>query len=93
MCTKSEPPTSITYGKYSQFPECSQYIEQTFLKEDYQKFTKNLTPFLVLNPVYGHYEKRNGPGTSHHFLFRLPNMFRSSLFLVIHYLVNFDAFI
>lgn len=45
-------------------------------------------------PFYEHfYEKQKGSGTSYLSLFRLPNLFRGFLSLVIHHLANVDALI
>ena len=63
------------------------------MKEDYQKSTKKLT-LLFSNPVsfYEHYfEKRNRPGTSYQSFFRLLNIFRSFLSLIIQHHAIFDA--
>ena len=65
------------------------------LKEDYQKFSKNLASFMFLKAISfcGTYEKSKEPRTSYNSIFRLPNMFISSLSEVMHHLAIFNAII
>ena len=66
------------------------------MKEDYQKASKKLTIFFLLNPVTFNeqsYQKQKGPGTSNQSLFRLQNKFRKIPLLVIYYLTKFDDII
>ena len=66
------------------------------MKEDYQKASKKLTVFFLLNPVPFNgqsYQKHKGPGTSNQSLFRLRNKFRKIPLLVIYYLNKFDDII
>ena len=62
------------------------------MKEDYQKFLKNVMFFLLLSPVpfkRQNYQKK-GPGTSDEWLFSLQNKFRKIPILVMYYLTKFD---
>ena len=72
------------------------FLKWDILKEDYQKFFKSLMSFLFPNPVsfYGnYYEKQKWPRTSYQYLFKMPNMFRSSFSLVIHDMSILDTLI
>ena len=66
------------------------------MKEDYQKASKKLTLFFLLNPVPfngQNYQKQKEPGTSDQSLFRLQDKFREIPLLDIYYLTKFDDII
>ena len=69
------------------------FKKSDILKEDYQKASKKLTLFFLLNPIPFNgqsYQKQKGPGTSDQLVFRLQNKFRKIPSLVIYYLNKFD---
>ena len=62
------------------------------MKENYQKSSKNLTPFLFSNFVYVNcYEKKIGARNNCHPLFKLLNIYKR--FFLIDHLTIFDALI
>ena len=83
-----QPKTAIACKKF--------FLKEDILKGDNQRPLKKLTLFFLLNPVSFNgqsYQKRKGPGTSDHSLFRLQNKFTMIYLLVMYYLTKFDGVI
>ena len=66
-----------------------QLIEDYLMRMFVEKYTENVF-ILLLNPFCFHenYEKQKGPRNSYQSLFRLPNMLRNFLSLVIHLAIS-----
>ena len=83
------------------YSQCIQNALFSFANKIFQKRIiknplKKLTSFLLSNPVsfLGYCLKKwKGPGISYQLLFRMWNIFKSFVSLVIRYLVNFDPLI
>ena len=69
------------------------FLKKDVLKVDYQKTSRKLTLYFLLNavPFNGQdYKKQKGPGTSDQLFFRLQSIFRKTNLSVMYYLAQFD---
>ena len=69
------------------------FLKKDVLKVDYQKTSRKLTLYFLLNPVPFNgqdYKKQKGPGTSDQLFFRLQSIFRKTNLSVMYYLAQFD---
>ena len=94
MHQKSVPDPFLILVKKKQ--DCN-YMHKSLLKKDvlkdYQKISRKLTLYFLLNPVPFNgqdYNKQKGPGTSDQPLFRLQSIFRKTNLSVMYYLAQFD---
>ena len=68
-------------------------FKKVIFQRGLSKSLKKLTLFFLSDPVPFNgqkYQKQKGPGTSHQFLFRSQNKFRTNPLFVIYYLTKFD---